>query len=314
MTATSCSRFVSPLGLVSLLACFLLGVFAPATAAADLTPEEMQRLEEHISTAAQATDAGNYQRAVEEWGAAAEMVEHPRIHLRLADAHVHLDQCSAAQEIHERVGRMNDLSDEVRQELRELGSRLEECSEFGEIYFQCTPSELTLEVDGQPWSCSQWEELEPGTYRARASHRGYETMTLEIRVDGGERQEREVELNEDPTFDDGSGGTLLYAGIGTSALGGMLLGVGAFRDSRTSARADEMLAARDAGDTARMNELRDEANSAQRTTLLTYGVGALALGAGAGMLIYTLLLSDDDEDPRLGLGVTGSGVEFQVRF
>lgn len=303
------------------LVCFALGVFAPGTAAADLTPEQMERLEGHINNANQAEERGNHQRAAEEWAAAAELADHPRIHLRLANAQVDLNQCSAARQVYEQVGRMGDLSDDVQRERDELRGRLDTCSEPGELYFECTPRELTLEVDGQPWTCSQWQQVEPGTYRARATHPGYETENLSVRIDDGQRVEETIQLRADQLageqesiHEDSSRSSLLYPGLGMSGLGGLLIGVGVFREGRTTERAQQMQAARDDGDFARMDELRDEADSARSLTKITYGVGALALSAGAGMTIYSLLSSSGEDEPSLSLGITNSGFELYGRF
>ena len=307
------NRF-SHLRLFAIVAAWFVCLFLPASATADLSPEEMERLEEHISSAADATDRGDYRRAVEDWAAAAEMVDHPRIQLHLGSAHAHLDECTQAQKIYDELARRDDLDDEIRDEHRQLGRQVRDCSEPGDIRVDCTPDDLTLEVDDQDWACSQWREVEPGTYRGTATRQGYEAQPVEFHIDDGERLEETVVLREELELDDRSD-PILYAGVGTAGLGALFLGVGAVRDNRSSARAEEMMAAREAGDQGRMDELRDDADSARRITMLSYGVGAAALATGAGLTLYSLFRSnDEDEPPRLGLGVSPTGLEVEVRF
>lgn len=292
----------------------VLSWFVPATAAADdLSPEEMERLESHVSAAAEATDRGDYHRAAEEWAAAAELVDHPRIRLHLGNSLAKINECSEAQEIYEELRRQDDLEGELRSEHRDLGRQLEQCEQPGEVYFECTPDDLNLEIDGESWSCTEWREVEPGSYRGTATRDGFEAEDIEFEVDGGERMQRTVVLREPVDIDDGTD-PLLFAGIGTAGLGGLLVGVGAIRDSRTSGRADEMVAAREDGDQARMDELRDEASSAKRITILSYGVGAAALAAGTGLTLYSLTRSDSEDEPLVDVGVGATSVELTVRF
>lgn len=306
-------RYLSS-ALFTALTWLVLCWFFPATATADdLSAEEMERLEVHISAAAEATDQGDYHRAVEEWTAAAEIVDHPRIRLHLGNSLAEIDECSKAQEIYEELGRRGDLDGEMRAEHRDLGRQLELCEEPGEVYFECTPDDLHLEIDDQKWSCAEWRDVEPGHYRGTATRDGFEADDIEFRVDDGERIQRAVVLRQPVEVDDGTD-PLLVAGVGTAGLGGLLLGVGAIRDSRTTERADEMVAAREDGDRARMNELRDEASSAKRITILSYGVGAAALAAGTGLTLYSLTHSDAEDEPLVDIGVGARNVMLNVRF
>lgn len=284
-------------------------MFSAADAEANSpTAQDMERFEEHVSQAARAMDEQDYQTGVEQLTRAAEIVDHPRLQLQLGEAYVGLDDCEQAQKTYDALEARDDIDDSMRERIDDRRARLGDCPVVGELLLECEPRDLTVSVDGEYWDCDQWMELEPDVYRATASRDGYDSAPVVIEVARGDRIEESVTLMAQSS----SGDTLTYAGYGGLGVGGLLLGLGIVQDTRASGRAGRLIEAREAGDEARMAELRSDAESARTRTALSYGFGVAALAVGGGLVWYSS--TQDDEGYGVDVAIGPRGVNALLRW
>lgn len=164
-----------------LLASLLL---AATPAAADMTPEQMADFEAHLQRGSGHLNEGNFEQAVEELDRARQLLDHPRISLRIVESYRQLQRCSAAEEEIEALSDRGDLSDDLREEVDQERGLLDACVETVFLEIQCSPQEARLEIEGQDWleelSCPYAEDTTVETVVITARAEGYAPATKEV--------------------------------------------------------------------------------------------------------------------------------------
>ena len=268
--------------------------------------EDMQRFEGHVSEGANAMERGDYDRAVDELEQAAQIIDHPRLNLQLGDAYASAGQCLDAERTYRDILARDDLDDRTLRRTDQRLIDLGECPTKGEVFFQCTPADTEITVDGRHLPCGQWVELEHGSYRMTARRDRYESLALRVELEVGDRLEEPVQLIPEPHTPTEWTTYAGFAGVGAGAL---LLSLGMVQDMRTSSRAEELIAAREAGDQARVDDLLSSARRSRVTTPLAYGVGTAAAAGGVALLLFGGS-NDDAQGLSLGVGPSSVRVSF----
>lgn len=171
-------------------------------------------------------------------------------------------------------------------------------------------------------------ETDPGDATLVVEHSGHETAEENVEVVSGETQKISVELTEQESSSETSvgapradGGTWKRWGWSTAGVGLFGLGTGvlytilqkqAEGDVRSFDRGAEGATLQD------LNDLKEQARSRHRTSLVAYSAGTALTAVGAGMLTYHFLSSGDDEGvswrlqagPGAGGGWAGVNVDF----
>ncbi len=298
------------IALFSLLLLFSATAAIPAYAQ-DLSDEELQQFEDHVRQATAAMDRGDYRGAISGWESAMELVDHPRIRIQLAMAHAKYEDCAPAHEVASNLPDHDQLDEEVQRDHQRLEALLEECPDTGEVYFECTPAELTIEVDDGDVPCGEWVELPEGDHAVSASQPGFESDSYRITVAAGQRTREPVTLESAAA--DATSNRALYAGMGTTALGVVFMGFAVGQEFGAAGRAEEMMQARDDADYARMEDLRDDAASSARRATVGYVVGTTFIAAGSLVMWYASTGSDDT-DTSAAIGVGAGTIELRLTF
>lgn len=291
-------------------AAVLLFAFSVATAESP-SPQEIEQFERHVASGAEAMDSEDYQTAVEELTAAADIVDHPRIHLQIGKAYAAMYECEKARDVFTAVRSRDDLNDELRTRVGRQIAEIHNCSKNAELLLECTPDDLTITAGGHSVECSAPLELEPGEYRMRASRDGYESATVYIDLDPGDEIERTIEL--DPRGEDRD--PLLYSGIASLVLGGIGLGSGMYQETTTGPRARQLIEARNEDDRQRIDALRSDAELSRTIAITSYGIGVAAVATGLGLLWYRSAAGDDIGDtPTVEINFAPRGAHLLLRW
>ncbi len=286
-----------------------LGVFVPQTASAsDLSREELETFEQHIRQSGDYLNDDEFGQAIDELRKAREIIDHPRIAIRMGQAYDEWGRCLDAEETFQDVLGRDDVSDEDQEGVRQLLDELGECVEPGRMHVECVPESTTVEMSGgdlegpRIMNCPIAEDVSAGEYRLQGRADGYRDATISVQVREGEeiraqlRLSEDVEPEEEPSvaeLDTPSGDEapeegrhrLNHVGWASMGAGALMIAGGGLMDLRSSGRRDDLLDARDEGDVERVESLQSSASRSRGLTLGFYGVGAALLGTGVALTI-----------------------------
>jgi tetratricopeptide (TPR) repeat protein len=235
-----------------------------------------------------AWDAGEYQMALDDYSKAHDLVSAPKLYYNIGLALEQLGRTIEAAAAYESfLAEATDARDALRADAKSKLGALDHG--LGHLVVRVHPQNAVARVDGREMGPAI-VRVPPGTHTVTVMADGYQPDARKVTVMGGETRELEVTLSQlaamapehppvparrfvsRPWYTDVLGDAL--AGGGVVALG---LGTGFL----IAARSDDQ-AARGAQKESRYQDLVDRASS-RRT------VGALAAGAGAGLLGVAVL-------------------------
>ena len=304
--------FVLPVVAILLAAVPLL----PAPAAAqDVSKEKLEKFEQHVATGAEQFKAGEYQAALEEFRAARQIVDHPKLSYKIGRTLQELGRCAEAQRAYERYLSYDKLSESDRQRGKSRLEELGECRPLGELELECTPSESTVSIEERSLECPVSIDLEAGTYEVEVSAPGFASRELTVEVKPEATTRRAVKLigSGESAEQVDSGGVdwvnvAKWSGIGVG--GGLVLG-GLAYDLSAISRNDEIADAREENNTERLRRLEDEARAAKTRTIVLYATGAALVAGGVTLLVLDQPQStskasnspDRSDGPKAGLRV-----------
>ena len=309
-------------------AVLVLVVLAGSVAAAqDVSEEEMADFEQHVATASQHIDAGEYQEGIERFEAAIEIIDHPRLSSAVADAYAQWGRCSAAEERYRQLLERDDVDGNRRQNAEDaLDEVVDQCIELAPLDVQCSPEETELstddgELDGR-LSCGFAGDVPAGEYRVTADAEGFESQVSTLFVEGETDNEFHVELSPpqpdevEPPPEDDPYGWVSMAGWGAIGVGAALGVAGGVSDYGAAGRIDQAAEARAEHDFDRLEQIEADADTARTRTIALYGAGGLliATGVAAQFIDVAALVDDDDQANPYSLKIGPTGVSATVSW
>ncbi len=292
-------------------ATLILAIFLVAPSLQAQSKTELREFELQLKLATTAFDSGRFEDAIKSFTRASEIVDHPRLRIQIALAHLKLSQCAAARGILEAV-ESQDLDPGTMSELEARQKDLEQCVGTGELQVVCD-SGVEVLVNGAAQVCGTTTSVNVGEYQVSAQAPGFLTFENLALVEEGRLTEVVVSLEPEPqvvAVEVADPMPWDVIGLAAAGVGVGLIGVGIIDDmTTTSARLDDMKAAVAAGNQSRFEELESEGDAfAVRPVLLVSVGGALVVGG-----LATWWLSRTDES-SLAIRIKTDGVEAAITW
>jgi hypothetical protein len=296
----------------------------PGEAAAQgaMTSEQVQRFKLRVSDGKRLFEMGKYRASVEQFQAARKIYDHPRLTFNIAQAYKALGACTESRGAFERYLDTPKISEKMRARATKLLSELDtSCIETGSIRISCAPEDAAVTITrlnpdgarGTPRraTCPITSKIRTGRYEISARAEGFEPVVQQVVVARNATQILRLALRPQPgIFDMETRSILSYSVIG---LGAATLVGGLISDYTAVSRLDELRQAQSQGDSARIDALRDEADSASTRSAILYGVGAAVLAGGiAWKVIQITSEAEPAADQRAS--VQGAESQFSVQF
>lgn len=275
--------------------------------------EELERFKLRVSDGKQLFEMGKFRAAIEQFQAARDIYDHPRLTFNIAQAYKSLGACGESREAFSRYLGYPDLDEQMRERAAQLRDQLDTtCVEVGRLRVSCAPADATLSLTrldastapAQPTlrACPLDTEIRTGVWEIQAEAPGYDATHQQFEVTRDATQSLHLTLSRQPT----PAGTpthkiLAYSLIGVGGLG---LVSGIISDFSAVSRLDELSAAQKRADRSRIDALQAEADSAQIRTAILYSVGALATAAGVLWLVLQPDSAAEGSDDTRAAGAT----------
>lgn len=313
-------RSVAITATIALIALFS----APEVAAQEVSPEEYEAFEAHVLRSGELLNQSEFEEAISELQAAREIIDHPRISIRVAQAYMDWSRCEKADEEFAQLLGREDIDDDTRTSISESRDALTDCVTLSPLRVRCNPPTATVRVRGvgvdEVLTCPISQDFPVGEYQLHVSAEGYHPGAFPAEVDPDDGSTTAVALAAAPEpvgpQDEPEAVAMMdYAGYAALGVGTAMVLGGAILDSRAGNRASEIAQARDAADWTRVDELEAAGSSARNTTLFLYIGGAAFITTGA---ILTFVDFDSTPDDDLGAGlrwqVSPTGVAAHFRW
>jgi hypothetical protein len=294
-----------------------------------LSKEEIQRFQHRVSEGRRLYELDKFRAALEQFEAAREIFDHPRLTFNIAQSYRALDECTSARAAYERYIDIPEAKAEMRERARRLLSELDEtCVETGRLEVTCRPrgASVTLVAlddsagdDQRSGECPIDTSLRVGRYRVIAEADGFQAQEREVTVELNSNHS--IDLSLSPQDDAVFAGLDSHSLIAYSAIGlGAASLVGGFVSDYTAvSRLDELSQAQAEDDHGRVATLQREADSASTRTAVLYSVGAALVVGGA---TYKWVMSADDgaerdhsaAAPSVSVELAPTGVSTRLRW
>lgn len=320
--------FISGQGqkVVALIVMAVVAIAAPTVAwSLDLSPQELERLEELIATAIEKQNEGDHRAALRNYRRAAAISDHPRIQLEKAVSHRELGDCERAEQIYLRVLESADDDSSLAEDARDGMAELEPCLDRGDVVIQCYPADrdVRLFIDGgsarskKEGVCPVRWTIAPGEYALEAEAEGYESAQKPFRVIADERVSVNMELR--PERGEGSDTHWTqYGSYGALGLGTLLFGAAVISDRNTDERRQNLSNAYESGDPDLIEQWESHNKRVRRRNIAMYGLGTTMLLAGGAGLVWNMVLREDSPPPssasRWRIEPTPRGVGLSRRW
>lgn len=328
--ATSRGRKYYPSGrlLVGALVLVVAAFLWPASGAAQesLSKEQIQRFQHRVSEGRRLYDLDKFRAALEQFEAARELFDHPRLTFNIAQSYRALNECTSARAAYERYIGIPEAKAEVRERARGILGELDDtCVETGRLEVTCSPQDATLtliELDGdsqRSGQCPVDTSVRVGRYLVVAEADGYQTQEREVTVELNSKHAVDLALSrrDDTVFAGMDAHSLIaYSAIG---LGAASLMGGFVSDYTAVGRLDELSQAQAQGDAGRVASLQREADSASTRTAVLYSVGT-ALVVGGVTYKWVMSTGGDTQRaasaaaPSVSVGLTPTGVSTRFQW
>lgn len=295
----------------------LIFLFLTLSGIAAANQPDIGAFEEHLRNAAEALEAEQLEEALFALQSAAEIIDHPRIRLQIAQIHRDLGSCAQARRTLDRAERM-ELDDALREALRAQRQDLDRCEPLGRVFFQCDPEFASLQRNEDHLACQTELKLPVGTHQVVASADGYDQRVFNIRVEEDRITRETIRLStgefpqppppETPNY-------MLWGSVATVAVGAGLI-VGGFVDDHLiqTRRTQNLRLANDNGDDVRLAELEAEYAKAPVRPIVLISAGSALVVSGAVMWFFFGREKKNQKDPVVSLGLTPEGVSIFGTF
>lgn len=301
---------------------FLAVTSSAATAfAQNPTAEEMEAFEGHIERGGKLLDDEEFEAAIEELNLARQIVDHPRIAIRVAEAYGDWGRCSLAEEEFQLVLDSEEVDDDTIEIAKERMARLEDCVAMAHLSVSCTPGEARLFVEGddgeEQVDCPFDGDVVAGTWKARATAPDHEEIAKTIELQEGEDRQVQLVLEKSLDIDvaqKGGADWMSLAAYGAMGTGAALLVGGGLLDRRAGQRVTEMAEARDEGDLSRVEQLESDARSARITNIALYAGGLTLIAGGVALYFVGGGESEMTEEPGFSLQLAPGGISTRIRW
>lgn len=266
----------------------------PSGEIAELSKEKREKLKGYISQGRKAYDDGQFEKSLEAFQKALEILEHPEFVYRTALAHQRLGHDRKALEAYRRYLEMAPESEDrgkVERTIEMLEKRIEKQQPTLEI--TSTPEGVNVRVgeESEPRGTTPLTlEMEPGTYKLHLTKSGYQEVDRTVDLSEGKTVSIQVDLEERPETtgsgesegraadSTGSLGPWITMGVGGALAGGSLVSYLQFDQFR--GRVEQ---ARKTTDRPEPSDFGDKASTAKTWEAVTWALGAGAVAAaGAG--------------------------------
>lgn len=312
---------------IAFSAAFTVAVLMATPAIADQpTPEQLEAFEAHVERGASLLDDEDYAAGIEELKVARQIVDHPRLAVRIAEAYADWGRCARAEEEFEVLAEREDIDDETRQAVADSLEGLDDCVAMASLSVECTPEDARLmlapreeaETDEKSVHCPFEGDIAARHWEVRAIAEGYEDAVESVAIEEGDAVELAMTLEEtieeiEPVDEDDTDWAPLvgYGAIGTGAA--LLVG-GGILDRRAGDRATRLAAARDDGDQARIDDLESDARTARIANIALYAGGLTLIAGGVALQFVDLGSSDDEVAPGFSLHVGPGSVTTRLQW
>lgn len=280
---------------------------------------DMARFERHLKEGAQLLEASEYARAVEEFEAAREIVDHPRIVFSIADAYEKWGRCARARRGYQGLLDRQDIREALADAARGRLDDIDECVEMTTLAVECEPASATVNVADHRFDCPGEVDLPVGDHEVRVEAAGYETHTSQASLQPEQDTHERIVLIRQARTSQGSDEWMRYAAWGSLGVGAGLMIWGGIADHSAVNRADDIAVAREAGDDQRVQSLLDEADSNRTKTVVLYSAGAALVGTG--LVLHWLAPDSSETSPSakrtgsaLRVRARGAGIEALYRW
>lgn len=301
-----------PRALALSVLCLALLTASGARAQDAVGEEELERFKLRVSDGKQLFEMGKFRAAIEQFQAARDIYDHPRLTFNIAQAYKSLGACSESRDAFTRYLGYPDLDEQMRARAAQLRDQLDTtCVEVGRLRVSCAPADAELsltrlEPDAtrtQPTrrACPLETEIRTGQWEIVAHAPGYDATRQQFEVTRDATQSLHLNLSQQP----GLASTPVHEILAWSLIGagGLTLVGGIISDVSAVSRLDELGAAQTRADRSRIDALQAEADSAHTRTAILYSVGALAV---AGGVLWLVLQPDSAAEMPEGARTGGS--------
>ncbi len=303
----------------------------------ELSDEDIQSFENHLRQSGEYLGEEEFALAIEELRDARELIDHPRIAIRMGQAYDEWGRCLDAEQTYLELLDRDDVSESDREGIQGLLDELGSCVEPGRLTVDCQPERTTIEMSGGDLegpriiNCPIDEDVAAGEYRLQGRAEGHQEATISVRVEEGDEIRASLRLSpesEEPDSvdepdvpevaeePDSGRHTLNWVGMGAMGTGVLMLAGGGILDLRAGSRNDDLAAARDDGDVQRVRDLQDSASRARTATWALYGTGLAMVGGGLALTLMSFDSPDEEGLQRRGFNVevSPSGVHLFQRW
>lgn len=303
--------------------------FSPgsARAQAGMSAEQLERFKLRVSDGKRLFEMGKYRASIEQFEAARDIFDHPRLIFNIAQSYRAMGACERAEDNFEQYLALPKLDDKMRARATRLLADVEDsCVEEGMLQIVCTPENITLNVTPihpdatrgktQRVDCPLTSSFPVGLYEITAHIDGFKPTVQQVRVRHNETQNIRLTLESDSRFlDPQTEEILIYSTLG---VGAATVVAGFISDYTAVSRLDALRQAREQNNTSQVAKLRDEADSASTRSAILYGVGGVMLAAGVTWKIIDMNTHTEAPAPASASNPhsdrASAGAEFSVEI
>lgn len=294
--------------------------------------EEMTHFKQLVKEGSELRDSGNPWKALAKFEQAQKILDHPKLAFNIGKLHQQTGACDKAREEFRQVLARPRLDDALRVEVVAKLEESDQCKPHATLRITCVPTNTTLKVGSHNLTCPLRSKIKPGKFQIVARADGYKKQAFGVDLAPGDLLEKQVKLRkgagaqaandsqqgeQSPTPDDAAAkpaepgpGTpwTTWASYGAMGVGGALLVGGVISDYTAQSRAEDFVAANNAGDRGRAASLKADADSAQTRTIVLYASGALLAAGGVALwAIESGSETDQGAQVRTEVGVNTAG-------
>ena len=319
-------RPAAPLAaLLSTLVVVAITLCAPADGhSQSLSPEQLEAFKKRVKTASEQYKSGEYDKALEQFRAARELLDLPEISYRIGRSLEKVGHCSKAESTYRGLLEREKTKEKHRAKAeKRLDVLDEECVSRGKLVIRCKPenSSTTVAVAGQSKSCPATFDLKTGEHTIEVSSPGYPHQTDTTRVSEAETTRGVFNLSTpspEATGETEADGPdwMPIAKWGSLGVGAGFLTVGLIDDIASSNRFENRIeqAESEADPDTYGQAITSYEGSRSRITAL-YVTGAVFTVAGATLyLIDSTNPADQSKPVSVSIGASPTSVFSRIRW
>ncbi len=320
-----------------------LGAWPTPAHAQRPTAEQMQTFKDLVKEGSHLREDGKLWKALAEFQKARKILDHPKLAFNIGKLREQTGACDKARELYRNVLARPHLEDALRVAVVDQLQKSDQCKPHATLRIACVPADARVHIGSHELTCPVNAKIKPAKFKLLVTALGYHKQSIDVDLAPGDLFDKHVRLRKEtsaaaqakaqpkptPGATHSSGKGLSndlalhrvepakptpwkrYAAYGAMGVGGALLVGGVVSDYSAQSRAQEFVAANNAGDRKRAAQLKSDADSAQVRTIVLYSAGAVLAAGGVALWVYDSHSEPDAASVHASIGLGAGGPTVQ---